>query len=246
LRQSSIQAVIEYQATVPATQTNSSRSIQIVRRVPAAARLRLRSWRYRHAKRVLDVASAAILLALLAIPGAAIAGLVMLTSDGPVFYRERRIGRFGRTFEIWKFRSMYADAARRAHIMDAQTGEKVLEWRMHKNGRDPRITPIGHFLRKWSIDEVPQLINVLRGEMSLIGPRPIVQSEADFYGDLFAYYLAVTPGLSGLWQVSGRSDVGYDERAELDARYVSTWSIRSDFSILLRTLPAVLARRGAH
>lgn len=246
MRQSSIQASLEYPASDLKVEAISSRSIQLVRKVPAPARLQLRSWRYRYLKRALDVSSAVILLTLFAVPGAAIAVAIQLTSDGPIFYREHRIGRYGRMFRIWKFRSMYSDAARRAHIVEAQAGERPVEWRMRKNGRDPRVTPIGRFLRKWSLDEIPQLFNVLRGEMSLVGPRPIVQSEAELYEDLFAYYLAVTPGVSGLWQVSGRSDVGYRERAELDALYVTSWSVKSDFTILLRTLPAVLARTGAH
>jgi undecaprenyl-phosphate galactose phosphotransferase len=116
---------------------------------------------------------------------------------------------------------------------------------MQKQFKDPRITAIGGFLRSWSIDELPQLINVLRGEMSLIGPRPIVAAETDFYGDLLSFYLAATPGLSGLWQVSGRSQVDYDERAKLDARYVRFWSLKNDMEILFRTIPAVLGRVGA-
>ena len=117
---------------------------------------------------------------------------------------------------------------------------------MRKQGRDPRITAVGGFLRRWSMDEIPQLLNVLRGEMSLIGPRPIVEAETRFYGDLLSYYLAATPGLSGAWQVSGRSEIGYNDRARLDALYVSLWSARTDISILLRTVPAVLGRIGAY
>jgi lipopolysaccharide/colanic/teichoic acid biosynthesis glycosyltransferase len=117
---------------------------------------------------------------------------------------------------------------------------------MHKHLRDSRITPIGGFLRRWSLDELPQILNVLRGDMSLIGPRPIVKAEAKFYGNLLIFYLAVTPGLSGLWQVSGRSRVGYEKRARLDAMYVQSWSLRTDLKILFRTIPAVLGRIGAH
>jgi undecaprenyl-phosphate galactose phosphotransferase len=121
----------------------------------------------------------------------------------------------------------------------------VLQWRIRKHGNDPRITPIGRFLRRWSLDELPQLHNVLRGEMSLIGPRPVIKAETHFYKHLLPYYLAAKPGLSGLWQVSGRSDLDYDERAGLDTKYVETWSLRSDFKILLRTIPVVLGRVGA-
>ena len=116
---------------------------------------------------------------------------------------------------------------------------------MRKGLRDPRITPVGGFLRRWSLDELPQLINVVRGEMSLIGPRPIIYAEAKFYGDQFSHYLAVSPGMSGLWQVSGRSCVDYDKRVVLDKFYVESWSLRFDFSILFRTIPAVLCRNGA-
>jgi exopolysaccharide production protein ExoY len=206
----------------------------------------LESWTYRYFKRSIDILGSGILLILFAAPGLLIALAVLLTSKGPAFYRENRIGRNGRIFRIWKFRSMYADAAHRAHVIDSKTGAKTIEWRMRKNGFDPRITPIGRFIRKWSLDELPQLINVLRGEMSLIGPRPIVKSEAIFYGDLFKYYLEAVPGLSGLWQVSGRSRVEYKERAELDAAYVQNWSLKMDAVIFCRTFSAVLGRAGAH
>jgi lipopolysaccharide/colanic/teichoic acid biosynthesis glycosyltransferase len=117
---------------------------------------------------------------------------------------------------------------------------------MCKQRRDPRITAVGGFLRRWSLDEIPQLLNVLGGEMSLVGPRPIIETEMVLYGELLTYYLAATPGLSGAWQVSGRSEIDYDERARLDALYVSLWSLKSDIGILLRTLPAVVGRIGAY
>ena len=202
------------------------------------------SWRYSLVKRVVDLATSALLIALFAIPALFISAIIRCTSHGPIFYREERIGRYGRVFRIWKFRSMYRDANQRAHIKG--THARPLEWRMRKQPEDPRITPIGRFLRRWSLDELPQFLNIFRGEMSLVGPRPIVAAETDFYGDLLSYYLAATPGLSGLWQVSGRSEIGYAQRAELDAAYVGSWSLRSDWNILLRTLPAVLGRRGAH
>jgi undecaprenyl-phosphate galactose phosphotransferase len=116
---------------------------------------------------------------------------------------------------------------------------------MNKRRHDPRITLIGGFLRRWSLDEVPQVFNILRGDMSLIGPRPIVKAETYCYAHLVSFYLAAKPGLSGLWQVSGRSDLDYAERAKLDATYVQNWSLTSDLKILLRTVPAVLSRVGA-
>lgn len=203
------------------------------------------SWRYLYVKRTIDLVVALTLILVFAIPGLLIAAAIRFTSKGPIFYRESRIGRDGRLFRIWKFRSMYANAGWRARIAEKHAGSNVLEWRMRKQLRDPRITPIGGILRTWSLDELPQLFNVVRGEMSLIGPRPIVETETKFYGDLLNFYLAALPGLSGLWQVSGRSHVDYDKRARLDASYVRSWSLTTDLMILLRTIPAVLGRVGA-
>jgi len=203
------------------------------------------SWRYRYVKRAFDVTFSLIMIAAFALPGLVIAALILMTSSGPIFYRESRIGRNGRLFRIWKYRSMHRNAAQRARIAETEAGAKVLEWRMHKHLRDPRITRVGGFLRKWSLDELPQLLNVLSGDMSLIGPRPIVEAETVLYGNLISAYMSATPGLSGLWQVSGRSHIDYDKRAKLDAQYVQTWSLGGDFVILFRTIPAVLRRIGA-
>jgi len=203
------------------------------------------TWRYQIVKRGIDFVTSSILILVFAIPGILIAAIIALTSEGPVFYREERIGRGGLPFRIWKFRSMHTNFNHLAHIAEVHPSGKVLEWRMRKHLRDPRITGIGRFLRSWSLDELPQLLNVLRGEMSLVGPRPIVEAETVFYGDHLRYYLAAMPGLSGLWQVSGRSHVDYDKRVRLDASYVRSWSLKADFQILLRTVPAVLGRKGA-
>jgi exopolysaccharide production protein ExoY len=204
------------------------------------------SWRYRYVKRAVDMVCSLVLIAAFAVPGLLIAAAILATSSGPVFYRERRIGQKGRLFRIWKFRSMYRDAALRAHVAHPQTGAKVIEWRMHKHLRDPRITAVGRFLRSWSLDELPQLLNVLTGDMSLIGPRPIVENETAMYGKLISVYMTAVPGLSGLWQVSGRSHIDYDKRAKLDAHYVQSWTMASDVMIFFRTFPAVLSRIGAH
>ena len=204
------------------------------------------SWRYRYVKRAFDLFCSLAMIAVFVIPGLIIAAAIVLTSEGPVFYREERIGRDGRLFNIWKFRSMYRAGAEHVNIEGAQPSPNVLEWRMCKHIRDPRITAIGDVLRSWSLDELPQLLNVLYGQMSLIGPRPIVEAETAFYGNLLPFYLAATPGLSGLWQVSGRSNVDYEKRARLDALYVRSWCLATDFSILFRTIPAVLNRIGAH
>jgi lipopolysaccharide/colanic/teichoic acid biosynthesis glycosyltransferase len=203
------------------------------------------SWRYLYVKRGFDVLFSLIMILALAIPGLLIAAAIVLNSRGPVFYREERVGRDGRPFRIWKFRSMHRHAPRHGHIAVSQPGGTVLQWRMRKHLIDPRITAVGGVLRRWSLDELPQLFNVLRGEMSLIGPRPIVEAETYLYEDLLPFYLAATPGLSGLWQVSGRSNVDYEERSKLDSSYVRSWSLRADIAILLRTIPAVLSRRGA-
>jgi undecaprenyl-phosphate galactose phosphotransferase len=204
------------------------------------------SWRYRYVKRAFDLVCSLVMISIFAIPGLVIAAAIVLTSEGPVFYREKRIGRDGRPFKIWKFRSMYRAGAGLGEIEVMQASGKMLEWRMCKHIRDPRITAIGDVLRRWSLDELPQLFNVLQGHMSLIGPRPIVEAETAFYGNLLPFYLAATPGLSGLWQVSGRSNVNYEKRAKLDALYVRSWCLTTDFSILFRTIPAVLNRIGAH
>lgn len=209
--------------------------------------LPVESWRYEYVKRGMDLLCAAQMLLVFAIPGLLIAAAILLNSKGGVFYREQRIGRGDRPFLIWKFRSMYRHGSQIRHIATARSAGIPVEWRIykHKHLTDPRITSVGCFLRRWSLDELPQLLNVLRGEMALIGPRPIVQAETVLYGDLIGFYLDAKPGLSGPWQVSGRSNVGYESRAKLDAHYVRSWSLRGDLAILLKTIPAVLKRDGA-
>lgn len=206
-------------------------------------KLDLESWRYRYVKRALDVVCATLMAVVFLIPGLIIALAILLTSPFPVFYSEERIGRNGVPFRIWKFRSMRPHGA--MHRIGSHSEGVVLQWRMDKRNQDPRVTAIGRFLRRWSLDEVPQLYNVLRGDMSLIGPRPVVEAETYFYKHLLPFYLAATPGLSGLWQVSGRSDLNFDERARLDAAYVRHWSLRADLVIFIKTIPAVLNRMGA-
>lgn len=202
--------------------------------------LSIHSWRYRYVKRAVDILGALFMLAILLIPGSLIALAILITSPYPVFYSEERIGRKGVPFRIWKFRTMRPHVRHRTHSEGV-----VLQWRMDKRLPDPRVTTIGRFLRRWSIDECPQIFNVLRGDMSLVGPRPVVKAETYYYKNLLSFYLAATPGLSGLWQVSGRSDLDFAERAGLDAAYVQNWSLTNDFKILLRTIPAVLGRVGA-
>jgi Undecaprenyl-phosphate galactose phosphotransferase WbaP len=166
---------------------------------------------------------------------------------GPAFYGQKRVGQNGVEFKCWKFRSMIvnAEAALEKHLAENPRARE--EWnREFKLKDDPRITKIGHFLRRSSLDEIPQLYNVLIGEMSLVGPRPVVAAEIPYYGDKKAHYLSVKPGLTGLWQVSGRNDVSYEERVALDAYYVENQSFWGDIVIILKTVYVVLARKGAY
>lgn len=197
-------------------------------------------------KRSADIVGAALLLLFFLPLMGFIAVAVRLAGPGPVVYAHERVGFGGRTFRCYKFRSMVpdADAALAKHLAANPAARR--EWETsRKLTNDPRITPIGRFLRVTSLDELPQLFNVLKGEMSLVGPRPIVADEGRFYGEHFADYLSARPGMTGLWQVSGRSDVSYDRRVALDAHYVANWSPKLDASILLRTLKVVLARDGS-
>lgn len=204
---------------------------------------RTESWRYQVLKRVIDVCGALGILTLALIPSVVIAILLAVTTDEPIFYREWRVGRGGRPFRIWKFRSMHC----LANVQKDKGAHHaaLLQMRVRKDGCDPRITVVGRFLRQWSLDELPQLINVLRGEMSLVGPRPVIKAEIPLYGTMRHYYYAAAPGLSGLWQVSGRSNISFQTRVTLDVSYVENWSVWNDCKILWKTIPAVLHRTGA-
>lgn len=178
---------------------------------------------------------------------AAVAAAVKLSSPGPVLFGHARLGRDGRSFKTWKFRTMRidADAALANHL--AVDPEARQEWeRDHKLRNDPRVTPIGNFLRRTSLDELPQLWNVLVGEMSLVGPRPIVNVETARYGRTYRLYAEVRPGITGLWQVSGRNNTTYEERVRYDNFYVRNWSLWLDIHILARTIRVILARDGAY
>jgi lipopolysaccharide/colanic/teichoic acid biosynthesis glycosyltransferase len=173
--------------------------------------------------------------------------LVRLTSPGSSFFSHRRIGHHGVFFSMWKFRTMCANASEILEQHLAAHPEDRAEWAAtHKLKNDPRVTRMGRFLRQTSLDELPQLWNVLTGQMSLVGPRPIVAAEAEKYGTDLAYLLAVKPGITGLWQTSGRSTLSYDERVALDRRYVEEWSLQSDIVLLLRTVNKVAASEGAY
>jgi exopolysaccharide production protein ExoY len=172
---------------------------------------------------------------------------VYIVDPGPVLFGHRRLGKDGRTFRCWKFRSMVVDADARLQALLASDPQARAEWEAdHKLRNDPRVTRIGHFLRKSSLDELPQFFNVLMGDMSLVGPRPIVSDEVAKYGRYFAKYCQVRPGITGLWQISGRNDVSYRRRVAMDIAYVRSKSLALDMGILLLTVPRVVARRGSY
>jgi lipopolysaccharide/colanic/teichoic acid biosynthesis glycosyltransferase len=195
-------------------------------------------------KRVVDVtAASALLLGLTPVLGV-LALAVRVSSPGPIFFRQVRIGRGGRPFTILKFRTMHADAEARLHE-SPELRERYLAGGFKLSlDEDPRITRLGSVLRRTSLDELPQLANVVRGEMSLVGPRPVLAEELGQYGEYRSAYLLAFPGLTGAWQVSGRDAVRFPGRAELDAEYLDSWSLTGDLSILARTVPAALTARG--
>lgn len=202
----------------------------------------------RFIKRIFDMALPLLFLPLF-LPVVGILGLLIkLDSPGPVFYRHTRVGRGGRPFRIYKFRSMYHDSKERLQKILAADPAARSEWETSfKLKNDPRITRMGRFLRKTSLDELPQIFNVLKGEMSLVGPRPVLEEEiTKYYKKLADYYHLVRPGLTGLWQVNGRNDVDYDVRVRLDAWYVLNWSVWLDIVILFKTFRAVLRKEGAY
>jgi undecaprenyl-phosphate galactose phosphotransferase len=190
---------------------------------------------------------AAIAALILLAPLLLVLALLVRADGGPALYCHRRIGAGGRMFDCLKFRSMMLDADGVLRRLLATDPAAADEWAATQKLRDdPRITRIGRFLRASSLDELPQLLNVVRGEMSLVGPRPIVRAEVARYGSNIEHYYAAKPGLTGLWQVSGRSDMSYARRVQLDVWYVRNWSLWHDIAILFKTIPAVFLRRGAH
>jgi len=197
-------------------------------------------------KRAFDLLVATVALIVLAPAFLTIALLIKMTDNGPVFYKHTRVGRRGHRFECLKFRTMATDSDARLAKILLDDPQAAVEWQESQKLRnDPRITKLGAFLRKTSLDELPQFINVLRGEMSVIGPRPITRAELNRYGKDRRYYLLVRPGITGLWQVNGRSSTGYEKRITLDREYLEDWSWLSEFWILLMTVPAVLNTRDA-
>ncbi|MCX7888412.1 MAG: sugar transferase [Rhodobacteraceae bacterium] len=199
------------------------------------------------AKRGFDIAVALAALVLFLPLFLGIVLMVRRSGPGPVLYGHTRIGFAGRPFRCLKFRTMVTDgdAVLARHLRDNPAAR--VEWdATRKLTADPRVTPLGHALRKLSLDELPQLLNVLRGEMSLVGPRPVVAEELARYGRSARYYLGARPGLTGLWQVSGRNDISYRRRVAFDRAYVGRWSPARDAAIIARTVPAVLLARGSY
>ena len=171
---------------------------------------------------------------------------VRMSSSGPILYSQKRIGRGGRVFRFYKFRSMVPDSDRVLERFLDSDQEARSEWdTFQKLTSDPRITPFGHFIRRTSLDELPQLWNVAIGDMSLVGPRPCMPDQKRLYGPYWQAYCAMRPGISGLWQVSGRNRLSYAQRVELDAKYVREWSLFNDFKILLRTVRVVITADGS-
>jgi len=173
--------------------------------------------------------------------------IVFIATKGRPVFKHTRIGKDGKAFEVYKFQTMYPNAKEMLEALLAKDPDAKKEWEKEfKLKNDPRITKLGGFLRKTSLDELPQLINVMKGEMSLVGPRPIVEREIEKYGEYFHYFKAVRPGITGLWQISGRNDVDYDERVQLDTWYVRNWSIEQDLNILMKTIVVVVLKKGSY
>lgn len=197
-------------------------------------------------KRAVDIVGAGLGLIVLS-PLFAVVAVRVSRDGGEVFYGHERIGKGGKPFKCLKFRSMHVDSQRLLQDLLSQDPRAKAEWeRDFKLKDDPRVTSIGKFIRETSIDELPQLINVFKGEMSLIGPRPIIKEELERYGDYQQFYLRVRPGITGLWQVSGRSDTSYEERVGLDVWYTQNWSLVYDIAILLKTIDVVVGKKGAY
>ena len=200
----------------------------------------------RASKRVFDIVFS--IFCLIAFAPVFLILYILVTRDGgPAFYGHERIGRNGEKFKCLKFRSMAINSQELLQKLLDKDPDIRLEWETtFKLKNDPRVTKIGNFLRKTSLDELPQLINILKGEMSTVGPRPVTADELPMYDQFLSYYLASRPGLTGLWQVSGRNDVDYDTRVQMDTAYVKNWSFFQDIIIILKTIIVVLKKDGAY
>jgi len=222
---------------------------------PAGTRFRERMWAERFVKRSIDVVSAS-LVTVLGFPFfLAVALLIKLTSRGPVFYSQLRIGEQGEVFTLYKFRTMRQGADDSIHreftrsFIEGRMSNSSLDEKspsVYKLTNDPRVTSIGNFLRKTSLDELPQFINILKGEMTIVGPRPPLQYELEYYEEWHKLRLEVKPGLTGLWQVSGRSSVPFNEMVKLDLYYIEHWTLLLDLKIMMRTIPVMLFGSGGY
>jgi Undecaprenyl-phosphate galactose phosphotransferase WbaP len=198
-------------------------------------------------KRLIDLFMVIIVSPIILVITAIIALIIKCTTKGPAFYGHNRIGKNGKLLKTWKFRTMVADADKRLQEILDSNPDARREWEENqKLENDPRITPFGKFLRKTSMDELPQLWNIFLGQMSFVGPRPVTESEINKYGNKAKYILSVKPGLSGMWQISGRSATGYEERIMLDSYYIQNWSIWLDIWIIIKTIGVVIKGRGAY
>lgn len=198
-------------------------------------------------KRAMDLVMALTVLAFLSPIFILVYALIKILDPGPALFSHLRVGRDGRMFTVYKFRTMRVDAQERLEEVLASDPAAAAEWaKYQKLKNDPRVTMIGRFLRRSSLDELPQLLNIVRGEMSVIGPRPVTSGEIHRYGADYPFYTAVRPGVLGLWQVKGRNKLTYPERVAYDIQYVKTWSIWQDFKILFMAVPVVLLGLGAY
>lgn len=212
---------------------------------PTALLLNHDSWTHKlqqGVKRLIDITGALVGLTLLSPVFLVLAALVKITSPGPIFYNSLRVGKQYQPFYMLKFRTMQVNADA---IRDQLRAEANLEGNLFKLANDPRITPIGKMLRAFSLDELPQLVNVLKGEMSLVGPRPLPPDEAHLFEAPYTIRYEVLPGITGAWQVGGRSQLDFKQLCQLEFAYVRQWSVLKDIQILLKTVPAVLLSRGA-
>jgi exopolysaccharide biosynthesis polyprenyl glycosylphosphotransferase len=193
-------------------------------------------------KRIMDIVLSLVGLIVLSPLLVIVALVTRFTSPGPVLFAQERVGMNKRLFKLYKFRSMYVDAEQRRRELEPLN---EMDGPVFKIKNDPRVTPIGHFIRKTSIDELPQLLNVLRGQMSLVGPRPPLLAEVDQYEWLYRRRLSIKPGITCLWQISGRNDITFKQWMEMDKAYIDNWSLWLDIKILAKTIPAVLFSKGA-
>ena len=198
---------------------------------------------YNLVKRIFDIVMALLALIILSPVFIVIAILIKLDDRGPVFYKHKRVGKNGKIIYVYKFRSMVVNAD---EIFSHFTEEQIKEFeKYYKLENDPRITKIGDFLRKTSLDELPQLVNILKGDMSFVGPRPVVSKELNKFGDNQDLLLSIKPGLTGWWACSGRSDISYEQRVDLEIYYVNNYCAKLDFLCLVKTIGAVIGGKGA-